>query len=456
MKLNSINRTFQAISGRSLVKFMAFLMLVNFGIVASLAQKNSQRRITSLQFSELAEGSRVSVFSESALNDYEAFRRGDRFYVRIPLADFNASQPNFRGNGFDDVQVQRAGESILISFKLQLGANARVDQRSNRLDVIFSATNKVVRNGNPNPSPTRTTTNAIPGIVVLQNSRNQHKRNSDAAGPMPPGSPTANRPRLVTQEVSPTKPPPEHPLPSAYAPVGPNQRSVNRVNKGTAAEPPAKASTSSSSANEVKPVPKSDSPSTLTPSATPSYPTSAAVAQSTPWPSRPIANTPSAPAAVGWKKRSELAMQWVATNRVAVSVGAFVVLSLIVFGAVMVYRKRRQRVNAKRVKVPGVQPKCSPASASEEFQANSHAEFDDMLFDDYVSDVRDPEVTLPSAELNYSQPGNGSGEWVEQEFNSEPAKPTAAPSDQRWSSASPPVPSYTIKNEVPEREVFEL
>ncbi len=456
MKLNFITRTFQGIGRRRIVTVMAFLMLANFGIVGSVAQKNSQKRITSVQFGELAEGSRVSVFSDSALNDYEAFRRGDRFYVRIPLADFNASQPNFRGDGFDDVQVQRAGDSILISFKLQLGANARVDQRSNRLDVIFSASDKGMRSGSPSPSTSRTTTNVIPGIVVFQNSRNQQNRSSDAAGPMPPDSPSANRPRLVTQEVSPTRPAPAQPLPPSYPSVVPSQGSVNKVHSRTAVEPPAKTLTSSSSANEVKPAPKSDSYSTFTPSPTPSYPTSTAVAQSTPWPSRPIANSPTALSSAGWKKRSELATQWVAANRVVASVGAFVVLSLMVFGASMVYRKRRQRVTNKRVKVPGVQPKNSAASAPEEFQANSDAEYDEILIDDYVSDLRDPEATLPSAAVNFSQPGTGSSEWAEQVFDSEPAQPTAPSVNQRWIPATPPVQSYTIRNEVPEREVFEL
>ncbi|HYJ84473.1 MAG TPA: hypothetical protein VEW46_00275, partial [Pyrinomonadaceae bacterium] len=119
MKLNFIKKSFQEIRRRPSVIVLVFLILVNLGITPSWAQKNSQKRITSLQYGELAEGSRVSVFSDSALTDYEAFRRGDRFYVRIPVADFTASHPNFRGNGFDDVQVQRSGDNILISFKLQ-------------------------------------------------------------------------------------------------------------------------------------------------------------------------------------------------------------------------------------------------------------------------------------------------------------------------------------------------
>lgn len=108
------------------------------------------------------------------------------------------------------------------------------------------------------------------------------------------------------------------------------------------------------------------------------------------------------------------------------------------------------------MKVPGVQPKNSPASDSEESMANSNAVYDDMLFDDYVSDVTDPEVTLPSAALGSSQPSNGGQEWAEQVFEAGSARPTAARVNQRWIPANPPIPSYTNKNEVSEREVFEL
>jgi hypothetical protein len=459
MKLNSINSIFQGIGLRHSVIVLAFLMLVNFAIGSSLAQKNSQKRITSVQLGELAEGSRVTVFSDSALNDYEAFRRGDRFYVRIPLADFAASQPNFRGDGFDDVQVQRSGDSILISFKLQLGANARVDQRSNRLDVIFSAPNsaasKVGRSSSTNQLARRTTTNAIPGIVVLQNSRNG-KRNPDAAGPMPPASPIANRPRFVTEEFIPTRPAPTQPSRSTYVKAAPNQGSVNRVHNRTAVEtPPAEPVASSARANDVKPTPNSDLPSSVTPTSTPGYTTST-IAQSTPWPSRTVASSPSTTSSAGWKKRGELVMQWVSANRLAASFGAFVALSVIVFVVSMIHRKRRKHVKAGRVKVTGVKPKNSPANNPEESMANPNAVYDDMLFDDYVSDMNQPEVTLPSAAVNFSQSTNGDREWAREGLEPEPAESRAAPVNQRWIPATQPIPSYTIKNEVPEREVFEL
>lgn len=85
----------------------------------------------------------MTVVSDSALNDYEAFRRGDRFYVKIPLADFSSALPQLRADGFEDVQVQRVGDNVVVSFKLQPGATARVEQRSNRLDVIFQRQTEV-------------------------------------------------------------------------------------------------------------------------------------------------------------------------------------------------------------------------------------------------------------------------------------------------------------------------
>jgi hypothetical protein len=141
---------------------------------------------------------------------------------------------------------------------------------------------------------------------------------------------------------------------------------------------------------------------------------------------------------------------------VAASAGAFVILSLIVFGGSMIYRTRRKHVKTRRLKVSGVQPKNSPASDLEESMANSNAVFDDMLFDDYVSDVRDPKVTLSSAALDFSQPSNGGHEWAEEVLEPRSARPTNATVNQRWIPASGPIPSYTNKNEVPEREVFEL
>lgn len=122
--------------------YVIALGLVSFawlGTFPGAAQSKKEKRLTSVRLSKGNEGSRVTVVSDSALTDYEANRRGDRFYVKIPAGNFGSGVPNLRGEGFEDVQVQKAADGSVISFRLQPGTAARVDQRSNRLDVVFSS-----------------------------------------------------------------------------------------------------------------------------------------------------------------------------------------------------------------------------------------------------------------------------------------------------------------------------
>ena len=117
---------------------LALSALVWFDLFPGSAQTNTPRRVTSVRAADAPEGSRVTVVSNSALNDYEAYRRGDRFYVKVPGAGMAAVQPQLRGNGFEDVEVQEAGADVIFSFRLKPGTAARVNQSRNRLDVIFS------------------------------------------------------------------------------------------------------------------------------------------------------------------------------------------------------------------------------------------------------------------------------------------------------------------------------
>src|SRR6185295_16274023 len=140
---------------RNGVALLFCVCLIFFVFTATAAQVRDNKHITAIQLGGAAEGSRVTVVSDSPLIDYEAFRRGDRFYVKIPLADLSAAAPHFRADGFEDVQVQKVGDSQVVSFKLQPGATARVDQRGNRLDVVFSAANRVPQLNSGNPSGDR-------------------------------------------------------------------------------------------------------------------------------------------------------------------------------------------------------------------------------------------------------------------------------------------------------------
>src|SRR2546429_3788366 len=102
------------------------------------ASASSRRQHTAvLRASDSPDGSRVALSSDQSLNDYEAYRRGDRFYVRIPRSEVPRAE-TVRGRGYADVKAQKTGDGTVVSFRLQPGATAHVEQRGNKLDVVFS------------------------------------------------------------------------------------------------------------------------------------------------------------------------------------------------------------------------------------------------------------------------------------------------------------------------------
>jgi hypothetical protein len=98
-----------------------------------------KKNITPLRSSDTAEGSRITITSDVPLNDYSAYRNGNRYYVVIPEASAPRAQGSLRGRGFEDVQVQKRGNDTVLSFRLQPGTNARVNQKFNKLDVELTA-----------------------------------------------------------------------------------------------------------------------------------------------------------------------------------------------------------------------------------------------------------------------------------------------------------------------------
>lgn len=130
----------------SILSLIAIALLTAAGVAgqtrvfpSSSTNANNARHnhIATIHSADSGEGSRVSISSDQSLNDYEAYRRGDRFYVRIPAADVPRAEA-IRGRGFGDVTAQRSGNSTLLSFRLQPGATAHVEQHGNRLEVVIS------------------------------------------------------------------------------------------------------------------------------------------------------------------------------------------------------------------------------------------------------------------------------------------------------------------------------
>jgi hypothetical protein len=438
MKSNLVKAVVIENSWRYGVGLLACLFLLSVTHKSGSAQVKNQKRVTAVQMGQASEGARVTVVSDSALSDYEAFRRGDRFYVKIPLADYTAAQPRLRGNGFENVQVQKFGDGVVVSFKLQAGASARVDQRSNRLDVIFSAANRTGRNNPSNSESNR----------VSQGQANNPTQGRDSAGPIPPGSPLASRERVVTER-------------SSVSPTAPGQRvEINPLGDSNKVGNNHSTSAASSSSDSSSAVPG--------PSASSGY-----QALTTGTPAPPAISKPAGTQSTvspNWISRTKAARQLVSANRPATLLGALLLLSAIVFLGVTLYRRRKSLVRAKRVKRPLAQPKYSSevernrvAAAS---AASSTASATAGKFDKYPrplpnepSALSFPLVPVTTSEINRFQE-KPERDRVVPEPALAPSFGVAAPRSRAWVLQQPSISSSTVSDSTgsgdQEREVFEL
>ena len=100
-------------------------------------RSGQQKRVFVGRGSETRQGSRVTITADDSLKDYSAYRSGDRFYVVLPKSAAGAAARGASGKGYSDMQVQQRGDSVVLSYRVQPGAKPRVEQKFNRLDVVF-------------------------------------------------------------------------------------------------------------------------------------------------------------------------------------------------------------------------------------------------------------------------------------------------------------------------------
>lgn len=305
----------------------------------------------------------MALTANQSLSDYEAYRRGDRFYVKIPPADVPRAEV-VRGRAFADVKVNRSADSTVVSFRLQPGATAHVEQRGNKLDVVFtmpgartsSTAREVARNdagSAPPDNKRRASTNSNTSRVT--NSNSSANKNANAA----------SRQTLPGLKPSPT--------------------------------PKAGASPVSSPASAtLKP----------TPSAQPTKAVTSAQTKSSPTPSPAIANV--APAQGDfWNRFKERARYWILVaqlNPVPVAIGVAVLLLLI--GLLILQRRRakatrRVRPQKSRAKTKAVA--VTDEAAELKSEASSAGE---------AAVVAGAGVTSAAAASNEPASENGRGERV--------------------------------------------
>jgi hypothetical protein len=146
----------RSVSRACLILKYGLVLLFACGVRAQTPQPTSpaentapgkRPHVATMSATDSSDGSRVSLTSDHSLTDYEAYRTGDRFYVRIPSTEVSSGRVA-RGRGFEDARVQRNGDSTVLSFRLQPGATARVEQRANQLEVVFKAAGTTAANTN--------------------------------------------------------------------------------------------------------------------------------------------------------------------------------------------------------------------------------------------------------------------------------------------------------------------
>lgn len=284
-------------------------------IIRPSAQTNSagqvkRSHVATLRATDSPDGSRVALSSDQSLTNYEAYRRGDRFYVRIPAADVPRAEAT-RGRGFADVRAQRSGDSTVVSFRLQPGATAHVEQRSNRLDVVFT-----MPGGNPSASTIRDNTRPPANTSNRKANTNNQSAASSTMGQRSSVSPASKNANLSTTR-------------------GPGSSNTNSTS--TFSSPKA-----SAAAAGVKPL----ATPTVTPKIAGAVKPTATPGQKTTSASTP-AYQPTPPAQAQtrsfWSQAKERANYWILLaqlNPVPVAIGAGVLLLII---ALLILQRRRAR-----------------------------------------------------------------------------------------------------------------
>lgn len=177
----------------------------------TLPSANAQKHAATLRASDSAEGSRVSISADASLDEYEAYRRGDRFYVKLPSTDVSQAQANLKARGFQDVTVQKNGANTVLSFHLQPGTTARVDQKGNHLDVVFTApggfqsplggpSGSNLANSVPAPTPNNVVPSPVRGQPAAGSNTTGQLPNS--AGNSPASTQTPSRPLATPGSAS--------------------------------------------------------------------------------------------------------------------------------------------------------------------------------------------------------------------------------------------------------------
>lgn len=87
-----------------------------------------------------ADGTRVTISSDSPLDDCDSYREGESFYVSIPWAvAADTRRLSASGQFYESARVEERDDAVLVTFNLREGASARLAKGFNRIEVTFTS-----------------------------------------------------------------------------------------------------------------------------------------------------------------------------------------------------------------------------------------------------------------------------------------------------------------------------
>lgn len=204
----------------AIASLLALSVLLLQGAAGSASAQSLQaaRTITLLRGGDTTAGSIVTITADGPLSDYASYKSEDRFFVVIRSADVARVEANLMGRGFDDAQLQKRENDAVISFRLQPGTTARVIQKFNKLELLFSPDGEQIASATIEPRPAPTPPSTTPAT-------------------QPPGTqPNPNLPREAQPTQNPTQPPGAQPQ-NPQAPPGATQTTTPQTTRPETTRP---------------------------------------------------------------------------------------------------------------------------------------------------------------------------------------------------------------------------
>ena len=104
------------------------------------AARRPPKRLVLLRAGGDREGSRVTISSDSPLDDCDSYGAGESFYVRIPWAVAAETRgAGASGRFYKSARVEEQGDAVLVTFVLRENAAVSLVKGFNRIEVTFAS-----------------------------------------------------------------------------------------------------------------------------------------------------------------------------------------------------------------------------------------------------------------------------------------------------------------------------